>query len=108
MKRTFLLLCFCMGLLCANAQNKKVFAPSDVEPPLTRILFIFDASQSMSGKWEGTQKFGKARELLFELLDSLEDMQKNKRIEMALRVYGHQSPVPPQDCSDSKLEVSFG
>ena len=26
---------------------------------------------------------------------------------MALRVYGHQSPVPPQDCSDTKLEVPF-
>ena len=28
-------------------------------------------------------------------------------VEMALRVYGHQSPVPPQDCSDTKLEVPF-
>ena len=26
---------------------------------------------------------------------------------MALRMYGHQSPVPPQDCNDTKLEVPF-
>jgi Ca-activated chloride channel family protein len=26
---------------------------------------------------------------------------------MALRLYGHQSPVPPQDCDDTKLEVPF-
>jgi Ca-activated chloride channel family protein len=26
---------------------------------------------------------------------------------MALRVYGHQSPVPPQNCNDTRLEVPF-
>lgn len=62
----------------------------------------------MADKWEGGQKFEKARELTFELLDSLQKLQQTQNIEVALRVYGHQSPVPPQDCSDSKLEVSFG
>lgn len=46
-----------------------------------------------------------AREVLLEMVDSLEKMPN---VEMALRVYGHQSPVPPQDCSDTKLEVPFG
>jgi hypothetical protein len=27
--------------------------------------------------------------------------------ELALRVYGHQKPVPPQDCNDTRLEVAF-
>ena len=73
--------------------------------PTSRILFIFDASNSMSGQWEGERKIDIAREILFEMLDTLEQREK---LELALRVYGHQSPVPPQDCSDTKLEVSFG
>jgi Ca-activated chloride channel family protein len=72
--------------------------------PLSRILFIFDASNSMAGQWDGARKFDMAREVLFDVVDSLEEMSN---VEMALRVYGHQSPVPPQDCSDTKLEVPF-
>jgi Ca-activated chloride channel family protein len=73
--------------------------------PKSRILFIFDASNSMAGQWEGSRKIDIAREILFEMVDSLEEM---RNVEMALRIYGHQSPVPPQDCSDTKLEVPFG
>lgn len=62
----------------------------------------------MLERWEGTVKFNKAKELLFELLDSLEAIQQEQNLEVALRVYGHQSPTPPPDCLDSKLEVAFG
>lgn len=72
--------------------------------PKSRILFIFDASNSMAGQWEGARKIDIARDILLEMVDSLEIMPN---VEMALRVYGHQSPVPPQDCSDTKLEVPF-
>lgn len=72
--------------------------------PLTRVLFVFDASQSMSATWDGESKIQIARKILLDLVDSL---AKADNIEMALRVYGHQSPVPPQDCSDTKLEVPF-
>ncbi len=72
---------------------------------LTRILFIFDASQSMSGTWESDNKINIARNILIDLVDSLQHVEN---VELALRVYGHQSPVPPQDCSDTKLEVPFG
>ncbi len=75
------------------------------EAPTSRILFIFDASNSMAGQWDGERKIDLAREVLFEMLDTLEQMD---RLELALRIYGHQSPVPPQDCSDTKLEVPFG
>ncbi|HSH52845.1 MAG TPA: VWA domain-containing protein [Bacteroidales bacterium] len=74
------------------------------EPPTTRILFIFDASQSMYGTWGNNKKINIARKYLIQLIDSLE---KSPNIQMALRVYGHQSPVPPQDCSDTKLEIPF-
>lgn len=72
---------------------------------LSRILFIFDASQSMAATWEKNKKIDIAREILIGMIDSLE---KIDQLQLALRVYGHQSPVPPQDCSDSKLEVPFG
>jgi Ca-activated chloride channel family protein len=73
--------------------------------PTSRILFIFDASNSMAGQWDGERKIDLAREILFEILDTLE---QKEHVELALRVYGHQSPVPPQDCSDTRLEVPFG
>ena len=72
--------------------------------PHSRILFIFDASYSMSGPWDGDSKINVARKVLVDMVDSLEHLDN---VEMALRVYGHQSPVPPQDCSDTKLEVPF-
>ena len=77
---------------------------TEQKPVLSRILFIFDASQSMNGNWEKNKKINIARNVLIAMLDSLEKLDN---IELALRVYGHQKPVPPQDCSDSKLEVPF-
>ena len=76
----------------------------DIKPPTTRILFVFDASNSMSGQWESDAKINIARRILITMIDSL---QKLDNVQMALRVYGHQSPVPPQDCNDTKLEVPF-
>jgi Ca-activated chloride channel homolog len=73
--------------------------------PTSRILFVFDASASMSGIWESDMKINIARKILISFVDSLE---KTENVQMALRVYGHQSPVPPQDCSDTRLEVAFG
>ncbi|NJK87703.1 MAG: VWA domain-containing protein [Bacteroidales bacterium] len=75
------------------------------EPPDTRILFIFDASQSMLGNWQKSKKIDVAKEVLINIIDSLEQLSN---VKMALRLYGHQSPVPPQDCNDTRLEVPFG
>jgi Ca-activated chloride channel family protein len=72
---------------------------------LTRILFIFDGSMSMIGMWEQRSKIDVARSVLLPFLDSI---AKIPNIEMALRVYGNRSPVPPQDCNDTHLEVPFG
>ncbi|MBN1414741.1 MAG: VWA domain-containing protein [Bacteroidales bacterium] len=73
-------------------------------PPETRILFIFDASQSMAGKWEKETKISIAQRVLIHIIDSLEGLEN---VQMGLRIYGHQSPVPPQDCKDTRLEVPF-
>ena len=73
-------------------------------PPLTRILFVMDASQSMYGRWQSDVKINIARKLLGNLLDSLVTVDN---IELALRVYGHQHRFPPQVCNDTKLIVPF-
>ncbi len=73
-------------------------------PPLTRILFVLDASQSMYGRWQSDMKISIARKLLSKVLDSL---QTTENVELALRVYGHQYPFPPQVCNDTKLIVPF-
>ncbi len=83
--------------VCAQGKEEK-------EPPLTRILFIFDASQSMFARWQSDMRINIARNLLTELLDSLEGIDNTQ---FALRVYGHQKRFPPQDCDDSRLEIPF-
>ena len=97
---------FCILILVsvssmAQAQKKK---PLPAPPLLTRIEFLFDASQSMYGKWQTGAKIDVAKKLMNQLLDSLKYVPD---IELALRVYGHQKPFPPQDCDDSRLEVPF-
>ena len=72
---------------------------------LSRILFVFDASNSMYGIWQSDRKINIAKRLLTELLDSLAG---TPNVEFALRVYGHQKNFPPQDCDDTKLEIPFG
>ena len=58
----------------------------------------------MSGTWESDDKITIARNILIDLVDSLQYVEN---VQMALRIYGHQSPVPPQDCNDTRLEVPF-
>jgi Ca-activated chloride channel homolog len=72
--------------------------------PTTRILFVFDASQSMIGRWQSDMKITIAQKLLSKLIDSL---KTKDNLEVALRVYGHQKQYPPQDCDDTKLEIPF-
>lgn len=93
---------FSFILLSANnncAQVKKT------EPTLTRVLFVFDASNSMKTKHNSTTRIQGAKELFYKFLDSL---NKQKNIQYALRMYGHSVKYPPGDCKDSKLVVPFG
>jgi Ca-activated chloride channel family protein len=72
---------------------------------LTRIEFLFDASQSMYAQWQTNTRFEIAKKLLSEMVDSLDQIPN---LEMALRIYGHTKKFPPQDCDDTRLEVPFG
>jgi Ca-activated chloride channel family protein len=87
-----------------KTENTTIAPPPPFKKQLTRILFIFDFSNSMYGMWDKESKVTTARRIFIELIDSLE---KVPNIEMALRLYGHQSTFPPQDCNDTKLEVPF-
>lgn len=73
---------------------------------LTRILFVFDASNSMNATWQSDRKITVARELLSQTVKELDD---KPNVELGLRVYGHQVAIAPgkQDCEDTRLEVSF-
>ncbi|MBN8703429.1 MAG: VWA domain-containing protein [Bacteroidetes bacterium] len=93
-----------------------VYAQKKNTPPpqTTRILFIFDASFSMFGRWQSGIKMDIAKDMFTGFLDSLKDVPN---LEVAFRAYGHQSrlnpPVgyppdnSPRDCKDTKLEVPF-
>jgi len=74
---------------------------------LTRILFILDASNSMNAQWGSQTRIQAAKEILANAVDSLKG---TSNLEIALRVYGHQSPITAtfQDCNDTKLEIPFG
>jgi len=73
-------------------------------PKLTRILFILDASGSMTDKFDGKPRMDVAKEILSKLVDSLKN---SPNLELALRVYGHQWDKRYNNCKDTKLEVPF-
>ena len=60
----------------------------------------------MNANWQSDKKITIARRLLTETVKELND---DPRVELGLRVYGHQVAIAPgkQDCEDTRLEVSF-
>jgi len=70
----------------------------------TRVLFVFDASNSMKTMYDGKPRIEKAKELFYKFIDSLNN---RKNYEFALRMYGNTVKYPPGDCNDSRLMVSF-
>ena len=95
MRRILLILLCCSSFLSIGQEQ------------LTRILFILDASNSMNARWGDETRIEAAKELLAKSVDSLKG---TPNLEIALRVYGHQSPITAtfQDCNDTKLEIPFG
>ena len=98
-KKKSILIFFILSILL----TVEVFSQKKQEP-VNRILFVFDASQSMLGRWQSGRKIDIAKQLLTNITDSLKDV---KNLELGLRVYGHQRSFPPQDCDDTRLEINF-
>lgn len=67
---------------------------------------MLDASGSMEALWGEETRMNIAKKVLIQLVDSIE--KSNPNIEVALRVFGHQSPKNSNDCLDSRLEIPFG
>src|ERR1035437_9384937 len=70
----------------------------------TRVLFVFDASNSINTMYDGKPRIEQAKLLFYKFIDSLNHL---KNYEFALRMYGNTVKYPPGDCNDSKLEVPF-
>jgi hypothetical protein len=80
--------------LQANAQKK------------TRILFLIDASSSMSYNWNGNDnRFQAAARVVLGIVDSIYAI--NNEVEFGVRVYGADYPSQEKNCVDTKLEVPF-
>lgn len=94
-----------MVLFVSTNGSSQYYKNQPKPKPTTRILFVFDASQSMYGQWQSDTKFNIAVRLFSNILDSL---RNEKDLELALRMYGNQKRFPPQDCNDTRLEVPFG
>jgi Ca-activated chloride channel family protein len=73
--------------------------------PTIRVLFIFDASNSMYEQWDHTPKIETAKKVLVELVDSLRTIPN---LQMALRTLGADYPLyPKRNCEDTRLVVPF-
>lgn len=100
MKRLFLVFL----LLSVFSIHKGYSQFNENKKTVTRILFVLDASGSMAARFQTTPRINLAKEILLKLADSLVSLPN---VEIALRVYGHQSDKYKKDCEDSKLEVPF-
>jgi Ca-activated chloride channel family protein len=98
-KKFIFLLSVC--LVCASAFGQSQPPKSENS---TRILIIFDASNSMYGHWQSDTKINIAKRLLNNILDSISTIEN---LQLALRVFGDLKDFPPQDCNDTRLVVPF-
>ncbi len=103
-KSSFVIRTFIILLAIAYCLSP-VSAQHRYTPAKTRILVVLDASGSMLDVWQGRPRFEIAKELLVNVVDSIQ--RSNPSIEFGLRIYGHQSPKVEHNCEDSKLEVPF-
>ncbi len=104
MKAIFYIFILFLGIVV----NPNIFIGQDTEQDSEkiRILFIFDASNSMNAQWQNGSKMTIAKKLLSNTVDELRGVENT---ELGLRVYGHQFKILPgqQNCDDTKLEVEF-
>lgn len=71
-----------------------------------RILFLLDASSSMSLSWSAqNSRFDVASNILLNIVDSIYAI--NNEVEFAVRCYGTTYPAQLKNCTDTRLEVPF-
>jgi Ca-activated chloride channel family protein len=101
------LLLLCLPTLLLSQRPLREDLGEDLDVP-TRLLFVFDASNSMNAFWGKSRRIDVATEFLS---DALKDLYGFEQLELGLRVYGHQTAFVPgkvQDCEDSELVIPLG
>ncbi len=88
-----------MLMLFTAQQSKSQVAPTPIK---TRILFMMDASGSMTNNWGSSNRFRISKAVIAAMVDSL---QKVPNVEMGLRVFGSMSALSLNDCKDTRLEA---
>lgn len=92
-------------LLIISLFSFSLSAQQNAKP--ARILFLLDASSSMTNKWiEEENRFATAARIITSICDSI--YQVNSDVTFGVRVFGNQFPAQDKNCFDSRLEVSFG
>lgn len=90
--------------LCLSLVMPRTAQGQTADAPITRILFLLDASQSMGAGWGGRSKIEVAKQVISDAVDSLSGIAN---VQVALRAYGHQYHYTLNNCKDSRLEVGF-
>ncbi|NQV01725.1 MAG: VWA domain-containing protein [Bacteroidia bacterium] len=103
-KISFTLLLLILLTFISGIAQSQVVKEKDLLKPVTRILFVFDASESMAELWQNDTKYRTAVKVLSGILDSLKGQEN---LEIGLRVYGPKR-APGPDCEDSYIMVPFG
>jgi hypothetical protein len=93
--KIIILLALCLASVSSFSQLKK-----------TRILFLLDASSSMTYSWNTDYKrFDIASNILLQIIDSV--YAQNNEVEFAVRTYGSEHTAQEKNCTDTRLEVPF-
>lgn len=90
-------------VFCCNIISTHSYAQG---PKPARILFLLDASGSMSNTWQKQDsRFQAASEIILTIMDSIYAV--NPTVSFGLRAFGEQYPAKDSNCYDTKLEVPF-
>jgi von Willebrand factor type A domain len=78
----------------------------DAQAKKTRILFLMDASSSMTYDWQtGKTRFQAAADVVGAIIDSMSAI--NNEVEFAIRVYGDRFGSTEKNCVDTRVLVPF-
>ncbi|MEZ5046394.1 MAG: VWA domain-containing protein [Chitinophagaceae bacterium] len=101
LNKTYIFLSFIALLLCNTFHTY-----SQSKAKKTRILFLLDASSSMSNNWnENKARFEVASTILLQIVDSIYTL--NNEVEFAVRAYGTEHNAQEKNCTDTRLEIPF-
>ncbi len=100
-----LLIAFSAIVVFFTLHNQDLHAQNAQEKP-ARILFLVDASGSMSEIWlKKESRFQAASRIISGIMDSINNL--NQDVAFAVRVFGAEYPSVDENCFDTKLEVPF-